>query len=162
MIVGMLMNWSGTPSNIPAGWRECDGSEVDTNTFADLYNVIGTSYGANPPSGHFYLPDLRGRFVRGFDGDAGHDPDKSSRTDMRNPAISTSEVGSLQMDAFQTHTHISSHCVAASTQSSDGTIDDGHGYHNNAGGAPNSGKVSASETRPVNAYLCYIIYTGVA
>lgn len=47
-------------SAAPDGWLLCDGSAVSQATYADLYALIGTTYG-NPGGGNFNLPDLRGR-----------------------------------------------------------------------------------------------------
>jgi microcystin-dependent protein len=45
----------------PAGWLLCDGSVVSRTTYADLFAVVGTSYGAGDGSTTFNLPDMRGR-----------------------------------------------------------------------------------------------------
>ena len=44
--------------NIPPGWLNCDGSLISTGTYAALASTIGTTYGATPPAGFTYLPDL--------------------------------------------------------------------------------------------------------
>ncbi|MGQ0813227.1 MAG: phage tail protein [Gemmatimonadota bacterium] len=42
----------------PPGWLLCDGRELPiTGEYADLYDVIGTTYGGGADS--FVLPDLR-------------------------------------------------------------------------------------------------------
>ena len=51
----------------PSGYLECDGSAVSRTTYADLFTVIGTTWGAGDGSSTFNLPDLRGEFVRGWD-----------------------------------------------------------------------------------------------
>ena len=51
----------------PTGYLECDGSNVSRTTYADLFAVIGTTWGAGDGSSTFALPDLRGEFVRGWD-----------------------------------------------------------------------------------------------
>jgi len=51
----------------PGGWRICDGSAISRTTFATLFGIIGTTYGAGDGSTTFNLPDLRGRVVAGFD-----------------------------------------------------------------------------------------------
>jgi microcystin-dependent protein len=63
--VGALMPFAGAAA--PAGWLLCDGSAVNRTTFADLFNVIGVTYGAGDGSTTFNLPDLRGRAAIGKD-----------------------------------------------------------------------------------------------
>jgi microcystin-dependent protein len=54
-------------SSAPSGWLLCDGSAVSRTTYAALFAVIGTIYGAGNGSTTFNLPDLRGRVVAGVD-----------------------------------------------------------------------------------------------
>jgi microcystin-dependent protein len=49
----------------PTGWLLCDGFAVSRTTFADLFAVIGETYGAGNGSSTFNLPDLRQRFPLG-------------------------------------------------------------------------------------------------
>jgi microcystin-dependent protein len=63
----------------PTGYLACDGSTVSRTTYATLFAAIGTAHGIGDGSTTFHLPDLRGKFVRGYDGAAGNDPDNSSR-----------------------------------------------------------------------------------
>jgi len=56
---GMMMDYAG--STIPDGWLICDGSEVSRTTYARLFAVIGTIYGAGDGSTTFELPQARGR-----------------------------------------------------------------------------------------------------
>lgn len=49
----------------PTGWLLCDGSAVSRATYAKLFSVIGTSYGAGDGSTTFNLPDLVDKFVQG-------------------------------------------------------------------------------------------------
>jgi microcystin-dependent protein len=46
----------------PTGWLLCNGATVASTTYADLFAIIGWSYGGTP-GGDFVLPDLRGRNV---------------------------------------------------------------------------------------------------
>lgn len=59
---GMLM-W-GTAS-APTGYLLCNGSAVSRSTYAALFAVIGTAYGAGDGSTTFTLPDFRDRFPVG-------------------------------------------------------------------------------------------------
>lgn len=49
----------------PVGWLLCDGSAVSRSTYADLFAVMSTAYGAGDGSTTFNLPDLRQRFPLG-------------------------------------------------------------------------------------------------
>lgn len=61
--VGALALW--TTASAPTNWLLCDGSSLlRAGTYAGLFAVIGTTYGAVDGT-HFTLPDMRGRFPLG-------------------------------------------------------------------------------------------------
>lgn len=53
--------WSFAGSNAPTNWLICNGTTVSRTTYAALYAVVGTTYGAGDGSTTFNLPDLQGR-----------------------------------------------------------------------------------------------------
>ncbi len=61
----------------PSGYLECDGSAISRTTYADLFSVIGTTWGAGNGSSTYNIPDLRGEFVRGWDNSKGTDSGRS-------------------------------------------------------------------------------------
>lgn len=63
--VGVVVPFAGTAA--PQGWLLCYGQEVLISSYIQLYDVIGFTYKANPTSGYFALPDLRGRNIVGKD-----------------------------------------------------------------------------------------------
>lgn len=63
-LVGMVAPFAMNAT--PPGWLKCNGTQVSRVTFAKLFAAIGTAYGAGDGSRTFNLPDLRGRFVRGW------------------------------------------------------------------------------------------------
>ncbi len=75
----------------PTGWLKANGSEVSRTTYADLYAVIGDTFGAGDGSTTFLLPDLRGEFLRGLDDGRGVDTGRL--------------IGSSQDDTLQGHKH---------------------------------------------------------
>lgn len=77
-------------NRIPEGWLICDGGVLSINLFPELYAAIGTVFGGNGES-NFAIPDLRGRFIRGWNADGQLD---SERT-----------FGSPQEDTIQEHRH---------------------------------------------------------
>ena len=62
-----------TQSTAPTGWLPCNGAAVSRTTYADLFSVLGTTYGSGDGSSTFNLPELRGEFIRGWDGGRGID-----------------------------------------------------------------------------------------
>ncbi|MCW2926725.1 MAG: putative tail fiber protein, partial [Thermoleophilia bacterium] len=52
-------------AGLPAGWLPADGAAVSRTTYADLFAVIGTTYGAGDGTTTFNVPDLRQRFPIG-------------------------------------------------------------------------------------------------
>ena len=60
---GGLLAYGG--ASAPSGYLLCDGSAVSRSTYAALFSVIGTTYGAGDGSTTFNLPDMRGRHAVG-------------------------------------------------------------------------------------------------
>jgi microcystin-dependent protein len=57
--------WLYGAAAAPTGWLLCDGAAVSRATYAALFAVVGTTFGAGDGSTTFNLPDLRGRFPLG-------------------------------------------------------------------------------------------------
>jgi hypothetical protein len=51
-------------------WFLCNGQAISRETYADLYAIIGTNFGAGDGVTTFNLPDYRGKFLRGLGGDS--------------------------------------------------------------------------------------------
>lgn len=60
---GIIMPFAGTVA--PENYLFCDGSAVSRTTYATLFGVIGTTFGAGDGSSTFNLPDLSGRVPLG-------------------------------------------------------------------------------------------------
>lgn len=67
--VGTILSYSATTT--PVGFLVCDGSEVSKTIYADLFEIIGDTYGTTTDTSKFKLPDLRDKFVQGADGNLG-------------------------------------------------------------------------------------------
>ena len=61
--VGSIQAYGGATA--PWGWLLCQGQAISRTTYAELFGVIGTSFGAGDGSTTFNIPDLRGEFLRG-------------------------------------------------------------------------------------------------
>lgn len=63
--VGVILSYAGATA--PSGWLVCDGAEISRTTYAALFALIGTAYGAGNGSTTFNLPNLKGRVPVGLD-----------------------------------------------------------------------------------------------
>ena len=162
---GMIVAYAGAQP--PEGWLPCDGRAVSRATYASLYGVVGNTWGRGDAATTFNLPDQRGRFLRGVDGGAGHDPDAAMRISINDGGNMGDAVGSLQRDAMQGHAHATDQLLLVGNTDAQGTariaksdqpsvpfrittnalISDG------AHGVPQI----SGETRPQNASVNYII-----
>jgi microcystin-dependent protein len=177
---GAVMAFAGTTA--PSGWLLCNGATVSRSTYADLFSAIGTAHGVGDGSTTFVLPDYRGRFLRGVDGGADNDPDRSSRTASNAGGNTGDAVGSVQGHSYQTHTHVqSAHSHRATgnanpfgTKAGSTTLANVGAYstlatanpgvtesetvvNQNAAASGAKSQATANETRPVNSAVNYII-----
>lgn len=60
---GTILSFAG--NSIPTGFLNCNGAPVSRTTYADLFAVIGTTYGEGDGSTTFNLPNLTDRFIQG-------------------------------------------------------------------------------------------------
>ena len=94
--VGTIVAYSGDLANVNSKrWLPCDGRVLSSSEYPELNAVVGNSWGGDG-KGAFYLPDLRGRFVRGVDAGAGRDTDAFSRNEPAIGGNKGDEVGSVQ------------------------------------------------------------------
>lgn len=152
----------------PTGWLLCHGQAVSRTTYADLFAAVGTRFGEGDGTTTFNVPDFRGRFLRGLDDSAGNDPDAAGRTAMNTGGNTGDNIGSLQNDSIQGHGHVNRYNGLGAAGGAN------HTSASPSGGSPFPGsnvdmitdpvnlsgygsvRVS-SETRPINAYVNYII-----
>jgi microcystin-dependent protein len=95
---------------LPAGWEPCDGSAISRTDYADLFAVIGTTYGVGDGSTTFNLPNFGGRFPVGYDsgeplwdavGDTGGSRDAY--------VVSHTHTMGTHIHTMPTHTHTINH-----------------------------------------------------
>ena len=60
---GTIIVWS--TSTPPAGYLVCDGSAISRTTYAALFNVIGTTWGAGDGNTTFNVPNFVDRVIQG-------------------------------------------------------------------------------------------------
>ncbi|GHV35362.1 hypothetical protein FACS1894187_07920 [Synergistales bacterium] len=165
--VGTVLPFAGSGTDIPQGYRLCNGDFVDAREYPRLFKVIGKTYGgdASRPN-EFRLPDYRGYFLRGADLGSGHDPDFSKRQSLGDG--NAGDVGSIQESAIKAHTHETE--TFSRRGWPDGSGDQTKGGdpfyfkdQSKAGGGPNQVTMlgikpaGEFESRPVNVSINYII-----
>lgn len=62
--IGTLQPFLGTTA--PQGYLFCEGQLLDKSKYPELYNICGNLFGESSTT-QFYLPDLRGRVIAGYD-----------------------------------------------------------------------------------------------
>ena len=143
-------------STVPSGYLECNGAAVSRSSYANLFAVLGTTYGNGNHSSTFNLPDLRGEFIRGWDNGRGVDSGR--------------DFGSTQSDQNKQHNHgvndpghghtinytNSDHQDGESNESGDGGTAGTHNVNSNTTGISinNDG---GSEVRVRNIAMMYVI-----
>ena len=148
---GTIVAYGGQTA--PPGWLICNGFNYYRTSLPALFSAIGTSFGSSS-STTFRVPDFRGRFLRGRDGGAGRDPDRTTRSAMAFGGATGDNVGSVQADEFKSHTHSFTKPYIASPG------DDGSTTYSEVGNFETTGTTVATggnETRPININVNYII-----
>ena len=149
----------------PTGWLACDGSQVLISDYSNLFLAIGCTFGCIPAP-YFYLPDLRGYFVRGWN---------SGATGATGGIDTGRAFASVQQDQMQPHKHISSNNDCQNYAAVNGV---GTGVYNawcdtsGIGSGPLASLtddgtypeqlatgIIGTETRPINIALLYCIKT---
>ncbi len=68
--IGAIIPFGG--ENVPAGFLLCDGEEYSKEDYKDLYAVIGDYFTKETvTAGYFNVPNLRGKFAEGAEGNLG-------------------------------------------------------------------------------------------
>lgn len=83
MPVGSIVAFGGGTGVVPEGegWMVCDGRELTVQAYPELHAVLGRAWGVGG-AGTFRLPDLRGQFLRGVQGEGSEwegDPEAAER-----------------------------------------------------------------------------------
>jgi len=105
---GTIVPWS--TSTAPTGFLKCDGTAVSRTTYAALFAVISTTYGAGDGSTTFNLPNLEDRTAIG----ASVANSKSvAQTGGANTVTPTGNISGSTGSTTLTTQQIASHCHSA-------------------------------------------------
>jgi microcystin-dependent protein len=156
---GIIQPFGGTTA--PTGYLACEGQLVSKTGFPDLWTAIGDTWGTSTASS-FYVPDLRGAFLRGTG--------TSGARQMANGSYYVGgSVGAYTTDQMQDHKHdFEGYGNGSAGGNRNVVFGDGSGDY----GETNTGGVkeplernfqgtprTGSETIPFNAGVLYIIKT---
>ena len=96
-----IVPWSS--ASVPSGFLECNGQAVSQSTYADLFAIIGTTYG-DPGGGNFNVPDLQDNVA------VGKSNNKAlASTGGANTVTSTGNVGGSTANATLSAPQLASH-----------------------------------------------------
>ena len=99
---GTIVPWSD--SSVPTGFLECDGAAVSRSTYATLFGIIGTTYGAGNGSTTFNVPDLQDNVAVSKSGTK-----NLGSTGGANTVASTGNVGGSTANASLSTAQLASH-----------------------------------------------------
>lgn len=146
---GALVPFAGTAA--PAGWLLCNGGAVSRTAYAQLFAVIGTTYGSGDGKTTFNLPDLRGRVPVGVNGSANP---LGKREGEKTHSLITDEMPRHKHSIGQTY-----HYVGAGN--GDRVMNDSYGGSNDSGAGYTEtdpvGWGNAHNNMQPSLYLNYII-----
>lgn len=140
-----------TQSAIPPKWVECNGDLLNRFTYASLFAVIGTTYGAGNGISTFQAPDFRGRTPIGRG-------DLSPDTRLLGQTIGAS-THTLSVAELPSHTHTATVNNTLGTSSSFA-----RGNAASAGGTAttnSNGSGNAHNNMQPSLVVAFMIYAGV-
>lgn len=168
---GVVVPFAGATA--PQGWMLCAGQAVSRAIYADLYAVLGATYGTGDGSTTFNLPDLRGRTVFGLDNMNGTDAGRVSAANTRGGSggseskSGTTNSYTLTVADIPAHTHDANAVYGAAANNPSGTAvsyDSGTGgsrvvTKSSGGGGGHSHGISNFDVMPPYILLNWMIKT---
>lgn len=152
---GAVVAFAGATA--PTNYLLCDGAAVSRTTYAELFTVLSTTYGAGDGSTTFNVPNLKGRAVVGLDASQTEFDARGETGGAKTVALSTAElpVHSHSQNNFGVAT------VASGSLDSNGFVTGGAAADRQGGGRGNGNTGSGSAHNNLQPYIVlnYIIKT---
>jgi microcystin-dependent protein len=151
--IGGVIDWTTTAP--PTNFLECNGQAISRTTYATLFGVCGTTFGAGDGATTFNIPDLRGYFVRGWANTSSEDSGRVFGS------VQTNTVGPHTHPLTDPgHTHALPLFVSSIGGAGSGAVGEGGSTINSASattGITISANTGTTESRPDNVALMKII-----
>ena len=97
-----IVPWSS--ASVPSGFLECNGAAVSRSTYAALFAIVGTTYGAGDGSSTFNVPDLQDNVA------VSKSPNKAlASTGGANTVAATGNIGGASANATLSTPQLASH-----------------------------------------------------
>lgn len=167
-------------ATIPGGWLLCDGSAVSRTTYALLFSAIGVTWGVGDGVNTFNLPNLVDRAPMGANAnEAANQLGKYQADQVKGHTHSVSGTAAATTDLVSRVTIYGAKFTGAAGKSvlvedpvtynlgvgqsaeKSGSVDSNYDHSHAVSGTAASNDANALETRPKNARVNFIIYTGV-
>jgi len=151
---GTVISFAG--GSAPNGYLLCYGQQVSRTTYAGLFAVIGTSFGAGNGSTTFNLPDLRGRAVFGTDNMGGSAASRLTTSGGLNVNNTVGATGGSQTKTLITaelpaHNHtFTGTAVTTSQYSHSHTYNDAYFAENHSGGVGSNQRYGTSANTDID------------
>lgn len=153
--LGMVETWAGTA--VPDGYALCEGQQLKQSEYPELYAAIGSAFNngtdcngrkLSTTAGYFRLPDLRGRFVVGYNPNDGDYNEFGAAGGEKTHTLSVDEMPEHDHGLFLKHSG-----RRFTGGGSANALDEGKGRTDAAGGG------RPHENRPPYYALAYIMRT---
>ena len=166
-VTGAVQLYAG--STAPSGWLICNGQAVSRTTYAALFAVIGTTYGAGNGSTTFNIPNLVNKTVRGSNSLGKTGGSDTVTLSTANMPAHTHGAGSLSIASSGAHAHVFTTtnnlggnyvCRGGGTNTANITATSGGAHtHTVSGSTASTGSGSAVTVTNPYVMLHYIIKT---
>lgn len=137
-----------------------DSVELNGATLVDGaldYPLVAARYGFMVSGSDLILPDLRGQFIRGWDHQAGTDPDAASRLARAGDGATGDLPGTLQPGAVEAHSHTVYRRLSFTAS---GSAPIAYPHTSSTSNDTVTDSAGGAETRPTNIAMMFFMAMG--
>jgi len=153
---GVILPYGASAS--PTGFLLCNGQSVSRSTYSSLFAVITSLYGDGNGSSTFNVPDLRGRFIAGWDAGTSVLTSVTANMVLGSSIANTGGAQAVTLTTAQMPAHTHSYTIKASGVGGN----EGSGslwYNTSSSSTGSTGSDGAHSNIPPTMILNYIIKT---